>query len=227
MPEALLTTLEDKIAKSRAVLSEALERFGGKIAVAWTGGKDSTTTLHLLKELGGGRVTVPVLNIDTGAKFKEIYEFRDRLAAEWQLDLRIERNDEALKTIRHAENVAECCHLLKTVVINRSLEKYGWEALITGTRWDEQADRAAETYFSPREHPPHVRVQPILHFTEKDIWQYIRTHKVPFCALYRKGYRSLGCEPCTRRGAATGPERGGRDQNKEEIMDRLRRAGYF
>jgi phosphoadenosine phosphosulfate reductase len=227
MSEAMLATLEDKIAKSQAVLREALDRFGAKIAVAWTGGKDSTTTLHLLKEMGGGRVPIPVLNIDTGAKFKEIYEFRDRLAAEWQLDLRIERNDEALKTIRHAQDVAECCHLLKTLVINQSLEKYGWEALITGTRWDEQQDRAAETYFSSREHPPHTRVHPILHFTEIDIWQYIRTYKLPYCSLYRKGYRSLGCEPCTRRGAAAGPERGGRDQNKEEIMDRLRRSGYF
>ncbi|MBM4275649.1 MAG: phosphoadenosine phosphosulfate reductase [Deltaproteobacteria bacterium] len=227
MTEKMLLTLEEKVAKSKGILQEALDRFGDRMALAWTGGKDSTTTLHLLKDLGGGRVPIPVLNIDTGAKFKEIYEFRDRLAAEWQLDLRIERNEEALKVIEHARDVAECCHLLKTAVIISSMEKYGWEALITGTRWDEQPDRARESYFSPRENPPHVRVQPILHFTEKDIWSYIKTFKVPFCALYRKGYRSLGCEPCTRRGAATGVERGGRDRDKEEIMDRLRRMGYF
>lgn len=227
MPEEVLQTLEEKIAKSKSILKEALDRFGQRVALAWTGGKDSTTTLHLLKEVGDGRVPIPVLNIDTSAKFKEIYEFRDRLAAAWSLDLRIERNEEALKTIQIAVNKEECCHLLKSLVIAQALEKYGWEALITGTRWDEQPDRAVETYFSYREYPPHVRVQPILHFTEKDIWQYIRTHGVPYCALYRKGYRSLGCEPCTRRGAAAGPERGGRDQDKEEIMNRLRRMGYF
>ncbi len=77
-----LKTLDEKIAKSKEVLKEALERFPGKIATTWTGGKDSTTTLHLLKELGGGQVPIPVLNIDTSVKFPEIYEFRDRIAQE-------------------------------------------------------------------------------------------------------------------------------------------------
>jgi len=227
MVEDILKTLEEKVLKSKSVLQEALDRYGDKMALAWTGGKDSTTTLHLLREVGGGRVPIPVLNIDTGAKFKEIYEFRDRLAAGWELDLRIERNEEALKTIEHAKDVAECCTRLKTEVIVQSMKKYGWEALITGTRWDEQPDRAREAYFSPRENPPHMRVQPILHFTERDIWEYIKAHKVPFCVLYRKGYRSLGCEPCTKRGAGPGAERAGRDQSKEEIMESLRSMGYF
>lgn len=222
-----LQTLEEKIAKSKSVLQEALERYQGKIAVAWTGGKDSTTTLHLLREIGGGRVPIPVLNIDTSVKFKEIYEFRDRLAQEWGLDLHIERNDEALKTIKIAANKEECCLKLKTEVINNSLKKYGWVALITGMRWDEQPDREKESYFSPRENPHHMRVHPILHFTEMDIWQYIKDNDIPYCVLYRQGYRSLGCEPCTKLGAAGGPERAGRDQQKEEIMKRLRAMGYF
>ena len=222
-----LKTLADKIAKSKDVLKEALERFPGKIALAWTGGKDSTTTLHLLREVGGGQVPVPVLNIDTSVKFKEIYEFRDRLASEWQLDLIIERNEEALKTIQIAEDKEECCLRLKAEVIARSLVKYGWQALITGTRWDEHPDRAQEEYFSHRDAPPHYRVQPILHFTELDIWQYIRSNYVPFCSLYNRGYRSLGCEPCTQLGRLGQGERSGRDQDKEEIMRRLRSLGYF
>lgn len=220
-------TLKDKIIVSQKVLQEALERYGDRIALAWTGGKDSTTTLSILREMSGGRVTIPVLNIDTSVKFTEIYEFRDQLARAWGLDLRVERNEEAIRTIRIAADKAECCQLLKTEVIRRSLEKYGWEALITGMRWDEQPDRAAEAYFSPRESPSHMRVQPILHFQEKDIWHYLKEAGVPYCVLYRRGYRSLGCEPCTQRGRAGGPERAGRDQDKEEIMKRLRRMGYF
>jgi len=220
-------TLAEKIALSKSILQEALERYQDKIALAWTGGKDSTTTLQLLREVGEGKVLIPVLNIDTSVKFKEIYEFRDRLAQDWGLDLRVERNEEAIRTIRIAEDKVQCCQLLKTEVIVRVLEQYGWEALITGMRWDEQPDRADETYFSPRENPVHMRVQPILHFREMDIWQYLKDSGTPFCVLYRRGYRSLGCEPCTRRGGTDGPERSGRDQDKEEIMKRLRRMGYF
>jgi phosphoadenosine phosphosulfate reductase len=227
MADAILHTLDDKIKKSQEVLREALARYGDRMAVAWTGGKDSTATLHLLKEVGGGRVPIPVLNIDTGAKFKEIYAFRDRLAQEWQLDLRIERNEEALKVIKIAADKEECCRRLKTEVIAQALQKYGWEALITGMRRDEQPDREQETYFSPRDNPLHMRVHPILHFTEMDIWKYIKDHDVPYCELYRRGYRSLGCEPCTKLGVAGGPERAGRDQQKEEIMRRLRKMGYF
>jgi phosphoadenosine phosphosulfate reductase len=91
-----LQSLEDKVEKSQAVLKEALESFSGHLALAWTGGKDSTTTLHLLKDLCGGQVPIQVLNIDTSVKFKEVYEFRDRVAAEWGLNLLIECNDEAL-----------------------------------------------------------------------------------------------------------------------------------
>lgn len=222
-----IKTLDAKIAKSKEVLQESLDRFPGKIALAWTGGKDSTTTLHLLRDLCGGKVPIPVLNIDTSAKFKEIYEFRDRLAQEWNLNLIIEQNAEALKTIRIAENKEECCLRLKAEVIANSLVKYGWQALITGMRWDEQPDRVKEEYFSPRENPPHIRVHPILHFSEVDIWQYIKTCNVPYCVLYHQGYRSLGCEPCTTTGALDGPERVGRSQQKEEIMGRLRDMGYF
>jgi phosphoadenosine phosphosulfate reductase len=220
-------SLEDKVKKSQAVLKEALERFSGHIALAWTGGKDSTTTLHLLKDLCGGEIPIPVLNIDTSVKFKEIYEFRDRVAQDWGLNLIIERNEEAIKEIDIAADKGECCFRLKAEVIARAMTKYGWQALITGMRWDEHPDRAKDEYFLPVETPPHYRVQPILHFSELDIWSYIKSHNVPYCSLYQRGYRSLGCEPCTKTGIPGRAERAGRDQTKEEIMKRLRTMGYF
>ena len=220
-------SLEQKEKESRKIIREAIEKYGeDKIAAAWSGGKDSTTVLHLIKQ-EFGKIIIPVVFIDTSVKFPEIYAFRDKLAKEWNLNLTIIKNEEALKTIKIAENKQECCYLLKALPLRKIIESNGWQALITAVRWDEQEARKNETYISPRENPSHIRIHPILHFREIDIWSYIRKYNVPYCELYHKGYRSLGCMPCTKLGSARGPERSGRDQNKEEIMQRLRDLGYF
>lgn len=221
-------TLEQKEEKSLEVLRQALERFDGKIATTFTGGKDSLTVLHLLKRLGEGQVQVPVLNLDTTVKFPQIIEFRDRMAKEWDLNLIVTTNQEGLKKINIAVDHEECCLVMKAEAINMAVEKHGWKALITGVRWDEQPARITEEYFSER--PEHTRVQPILHFSELDIWSYIEKYQLPYCDLYDQGYRSLGCEPCTVKSVrprGDGPEREGRAQEKEQIMAQLRDLGYF
>jgi len=223
-----LTTLEAKEARSMEILEQALGRFHGKIATTFTGGKDSLTVLHMLKRIGGGQVAIPVLNLDTTVKFKEVIEFRDRLADEWNLDLIITTNHEGLKKINLAVDHEQCCLVMKAQAIDAAVEKYGWKALITGVRWDEQPARVNEEYFSER--PGHTRVQPILHFSELDIWAYIDKYRLPYCSLYDQGYRSLGCEPCTVKSVrprGDGPEREGRAQEKEQIMAQLRDLGYF
>lgn len=221
-------TLAQKEAKSIGILKEALERFDGKIATTFTGGKDSLTVLHMLKRIGDGQVQVPVLNLDTTAKFKEVLEFRDRMARDWDLDLIITTNREGLKKINLAVDHEQCCLVMKAEAIDMTVAEHGWRALITGVRWDEQPARISEEYFSER--PEHTRVQPILHFSELDIWAYIEKHQLPYCELYDQGYRSLGCEPCTVKSAkprGDGPEREGRAQEKEQIMAQLRDLGYF
>ncbi|MBE0428557.1 MAG: phosphoadenosine phosphosulfate reductase family protein [Thermoleophilia bacterium] len=221
-------TLEQKEEKSIDVLKNALERFDGRIATTFTGGKDSLTVLHLLKRVGDGKVKVPVLNLDTTVKFRKVIEFRDHMAREWDLDLVIATNHEGLKKINIAVDHEECCLVMKAQAIDMAMEKHEWKALVTGVRWDEQPARITEEYFSER--PGHTRVQPILHFSELDIWSYIDKYQLPYCELYDQGYRSLGCEPCTVKSVrprGDGPEREGRAQEKEQIMAQLRDLGYF
>lgn len=174
--------LDKKEQKSIDVILEADQRFGSdNIAVAFTGGKDSTVLLHLIKTAFKGVVPFKVFNIDTSVKFKEIYAIRDRLRDEWGLNLIILKNDNAPNVLQQAKNSDECCYLLKTNVLNEGIKKYGIKALMTAIRWDEQEARADERYFSERE--GHIRVHPILHFMEKDIWAYIRKNKIPYCVL--------------------------------------------
>jgi phosphoadenosine phosphosulfate reductase len=218
--------LEKKAEQSIRVILETEKRFGREnIAVAFTGGKDSSTLLHLVKTAYNGTVPFKVFNIDTSLKFKEIYEIRDRIAREWNLDMVILRHENPRKVLEEVKDSAECCSLLKSGVLNEGIKKHNIKALMTAIRWDEQEARADEQYFSER--PDHTRVHPILHFMEKDIWEYIKKHTIPYCELYNKGYRSLGCEPCTEPSDEHGPERAGRSLDKESIMKSLREMGYF
>ncbi len=218
--------LEEKVEKSKEILEAAIEKFGERCAVAWTGGKDSTAILGLLKEMYG-RVPVPVIFVDTTVEFPETYEFIEKIRSEWDLDLIVAKNEEALKTIKIAEDKELCCRLLKIEALNKCIREKGFKAVVTGIRWDEQEARSGETFVSRRENPDHLRIHPILHWTEGDVWEFIKTRNLPVHPLYSKGYRSIGCEPCTEPTPEGGRERDGRAQDKEEIMERLRKLGYF
>jgi len=131
-------------------------------------------------------------------------------------------------------------HLMKTVTLNVYLEENNIKAFFVGIRWDEQEARANEKYFSPREKteysPEHMRICPILHFLERDVWDAMFKYNIPVCSLYKKGYRSLGAKSTTSK-AGDKPaweqdleninERGGRRQDKEGLMEKLRQLGYM
>lgn len=207
-------------------MAEVLERFGPGAAVGWTGGKDSTVVLALWRELlAAKRPSAPVraLNLDTGCKFPEVLAFRDRLAREWDLELRIVRPGVDLSRYPLAVDPVACCGDLKIRPLNEAVRGLSIPALLTGVRADENPDRADRPWLE--DHGDHVRVLPILEWTELDIWTFLVREAIPWCTLYDQGYRSLGCIPCTSRSGHG--ERSGRDAAKEERMGQLRSLGYF
>jgi len=262
-------SLDEKVEQSKKIIREALERFGPeKMAIAWTGGKDSTTLTWLFREVckeTGARMPVCMF-IDEGDVFDEIWDIVNKLKKEWNLDVRIAKNTDVSDKAQRLGDMIKVNelnernrkeiekigfegdefpfepesfvgnHLMKTVAMNMFLEENGIEALATAIRWDEQSARMEEDYFSPRENPPHTRVQPILHFRERDIWDNIHRNKIPFCELYKYGYRSLGAKsttyktsdiPAWEQDLENTPERAGRGQDKEQVMDQLRSLGYM
>ena len=216
----LLSRMESE---SLYVIREAYSRYS-KVAMLWSMGKDSTALLWLVRKAFFGKVPIPVIHIDTSYKFPEIYTFRDRLAKEWDLDLRIARNEEALAAGMGPKKIDKfsCCNALKTVALKQAIAHMGFEALLLGIRRDEHGVRAKERYFSPRAQdftwnvggqPPelwdlyatvdeaaHNRIHPLLHMTELDIWRYVRREGIPVNPLYLakdgKRFRSIGCAPC-------------------------------
>jgi phosphoadenosine phosphosulfate reductase len=132
-------------------------------------------------------------------------------------------------------------HLMKSVVINEYLQRRKYKGFFQGLRWDEQPDRDKDTYLEDKPADEyteaHTRVRPILHFTERDIWDATLYFDIPYCGLYEKGYRSLGAKttsniaeegvPAWEQDLENTVERAGRRQDKEKAMARLRKLGYM
>jgi phosphoadenosine phosphosulfate reductase len=159
-----------------------------------------------------------------------------------------ERNREELKRIGFEEDEfpfeAESYvgnHLMKTVVFNQFLERNRIKGIFQGLRWDEHPARFDDPYFEHKEgsdlSPEHTRIRPILHFTEKDLWDTYAAFQIPYCVLYERGYRSLGAKttslisveglPAWKQDLENTEERTGRRQDKEKAMERMRKLGYM
>ena len=267
------TTITSKIEKSKEIIREAFERYPlDRLAIAWTGGKDSTLLLYVIRQVcqQDGRDIPTCFCIDEGDMFPEIREFLTRCSEEWNLELHYAHNADvsaaagelgAMVRVAdlNARNQREIerlgydeeefpyepesyvgNHLMKTVALNAYLRDNNIEAFFEGIRWDEAEARSEQAFFSPRPgteySPEHDRVSPILHFTERDVWDTTHRFDIPFCKLYAEGYRSLGARvttaaadeiPAWQQDLENTAERGGRRQDKESLMKKLRELGYM
>jgi sulfate adenylyltransferase subunit 2 len=264
-----LDRLDELEAQSIFIFREAFARLS-KLALLWSLGKDSNVMIWLARKAFFGRVPFPVMHVDTAKKFAEMYAFRERYAREWDLDLIVESCppiDAVDPTLPPAARSAA----RKTEGLKLALAKHGFDGLFAGIRRDEEATRAKERVFSPRSaqgqwdvrsQPPefwdqfdarlpagaHLRIHPILQWTERDIWAYTRREGIPVIPLYLardgKRYRSLGDADITFPVASQAgtideiiaeldttktPERAGRamDHEAEDAFERLRVAGYL
>ena len=267
--------IDELESESVYVIREAAARHA-RLALLWSMGKDSTALLWMCRKAFLGRVPFPVIHIDTGYKFKEMYAFRDRIAHEWELDLVVRRNEDAIGSGMNPKTggTLACCDALKTQALADAVSDIKLDAVLLGIRRDEHGVRAKERYFSPRgadgrwdyaaqraelwdvyesnssNGERHVRVHPLLHMTELDVWRYTKRESIPVVDLYFDRYgagsrfRSLGCRSCCSPTAsqadsidaviaelehATAPERAGRAQDKESayLMQKLRTLGYM
>ena len=119
----------------------------------WSTGKDSTTMLDLERKAFFGKVPWPVVHMDTGCKFGEIYKFRDELAKEWDLDLWVIRNEKAWEegVTPFTTSKRECCVEHKIEPIRDLVEKEGVQIIIVSIRHDEHAIRSMDRVVSPRD----------------------------------------------------------------------------
>jgi sulfate adenylyltransferase subunit 2 len=258
--------------RSIFIIREAYKRFK-RIGLLWSIGKDSTTLVWLARKAFYGKLPFPVIHIDTGHKFPEMYEFRTKWVDKWGLNLIVGKNEEAIKrgVICKPGDTHACSTELKTKALQMTIAQHKLKAVIVGIRRDEHGIRAKERHFSPRNEdfkwdyknqPPelweqfkaqitekeHLRIHPLLGWTELNIWEYIQREGIPVNELYfaknGKRFRSLGCQPTTRPidsdadtiekiveelKTTKQAERAGRALDKESMyeMQKLRALGYM
>ena len=179
-------------------------------------GKDSSVMLHLaMKAFYPEKPPFPFMHIDTTWKFKEMIEFRDKIAKEKGIDMIVYTNEEGVKQgINPFDHGSAYTDIMKTQALKQALTKYGFTAAFGGGRRDEEKSRAKERIFSfrnkeqawdPKNQRPEVwklyntqikqgesiRVFPISNWTEKDIWQYIKRENIEIVPLYYAAERPV------------------------------------
>ena len=255
--------------KSIYILREAYNRVK-PLAMLWSLGKDSNVLIWLCKKAFYGHVPFKTILLDTGNELDEVYEFRDKYVKEWNLQYinaecpSIDETDPNLPPKSRAA-------ARKTLGLKNIIEKHGFKGILLGIRRDEQAIRGKEKIFSPRQKSGtwefrdqptefwdqyqtglsediHLRIHPILAWSELDIWQYIKREKIPVVPLYfaKNGmrYRSLGEKDITvpipseaktldeiiaELKTTKTSERSGRtmDHEREDSFEKLRTMGYM
>jgi len=196
-------------AESIHIIREVAAEFDNPVML-YSIGKDSAVMLHLArKAFYPGKPPFPLMHVDTTWKFREMIEFRDKMAKDIGMELLVHTNqegvDQGIGPFTHGSS--KHTDVMKTQALKQALDKYGFDAAFGGARRDEEKSRAKERVYSfrdskhrwdPKNQRPElwniyngkvnkgesIRVFPLSNWTELDIWQYIYLESIPLVPLY-------------------------------------------
>jgi phosphoadenosine phosphosulfate reductase len=189
-------TFLEKVVEARQLIKESIQKYP-KIAYACSFGKDSMVTLHLVISV---KKDIPVFSVLSNTEFPETYDYAKKMVALYKLNYKEYR-------YKQVGTGAECCGAPKVETFKIALANYN--AWISGVRSTEGITRA---HFKKVETLNGLtKINPILDFTELDVWRYLAINEIPVNPKYGEGYRSLSCALCSS------PER---DENETERAGR-------
>jgi phosphoadenosine phosphosulfate reductase len=209
-----VTTLDEKIAAAAALVREQLQSHENDACVTSSFQAEDVVVLHLIKQVAPD---IPVLFLDTGYHFQATYEYRDRISAEWRLNLhnilpaQTVTEQEAEFGILNQAAPDRCCGLRKVGPLFAALEPY--RIWFTGLRRQQAKTRAnlqAVENFTLPTGKQLRKLSPLAEWHTRDVWQYAGRHNIPLLPLYDLGYSSIGCKPCTSLPASADDPRSGR-----------------
>ena len=187
------------------ILNHVIELFKGRIIFASSLGAEDQVLTHMLTNIDP---EFRIFTLDTGRLFPETYELIDRTNSRFKMKMEIffpdYREVEKMVTEKginlfyeRIENRKQCCHIRKIVPLHRALE--GNDAWITGLRREQSVTRNNNALIELDENNHgRIKINPLIDWTEEKVWDYIAKYNIPFNPLHKKGFPSIGCQPCTR-----------------------------
>ena len=188
------------------VLEWAIERFAPRISISTAFQTDGAVLLHMAYEIDP---SIRIFSVDTGRLPGETFELIEQMRERYpqlQLDLLSPAAPPVNAMVakhgpnlfyKSVENRLLCCQVRKVLPLQRHLA--GLDAWITGLRRDQWATRTdIRKVEIDHDHGAIVKLNPLAEWTEDEVWDYVRTHELPYNSLYDKGFTSIGCAPCTR-----------------------------
>ena len=180
------------------------EYFGDKIALSSSLGLEDQVLTQILTEISP---KTKIFSLDTGRLFPETYDLIDLTAKKYKTKIKVyspDAQDVEKMVEEHGmnlffdsiENRKLCCGIRKLKPLARALN--GLDAWITGLRRDQSVTRIDMQIVEWDENNGLIKINPLINWTEKDVWDYINEYKIPYNPLHKKGFASIGCQPCTR-----------------------------
>ncbi len=186
------------------VLEEVIREFGDAIAFSSSLGAEDQVITAMLAKISPN---TGIFTLDTGRMFPETYQLLDRTRNRYGMNIRVYFPDaaqveEMVNTrgidlfYESVENRKLCCHIRKLEPLSRALK--GLDAWITGLRRQQSVTRSDMRLVEWDEANHLIKVNPLIEWTDKQVWDYIHAHNVPYNLLHDAGFPSIGCQPCTR-----------------------------
>jgi phosphoadenosine phosphosulfate reductase len=193
------------------IIKWAVDTFWPQVALSSSFQTQSVPLLHMAWTV---RRDILIFFLDTGYHFWETHMFRERLASHWQLNVLDLYRDSRWNEFARArtrslpmEDPNLCCYINKVQPMQKALQDM--KAWISGIRRDQTAVRAQAKILEPQEDGL-LKINPLLNWTKEDVRKYSEEHRLPAHPLLQRGYRSIGCSPCTIAIGINDDERAGR-----------------
>ena len=181
------------------VLAWAAERFGERAVLTCSWQKQSSVLVHMVAQVAPG---MRVVELDTGVLFPETYETREKLIARYPVQFErilpeLTLDEQAAK---HGERLWErdpdaCCGIRKVTPLKRALEDV--DCWVAGVRRSQASSRRFSSKLAYDERHGLWKANPLADWTEREVWDYVMRHDVPYNPLHDRGYESIGCTHCT------------------------------